>query len=492
LIGNVRILYAQAYDPPQRIEIEVDQDTYPYHLRLLKENGLVLIARTDPREVGKWTIIHYDTNLVQLLKKDVRMETPLVLSAANSDRENFYAILQTPSSVKANIINTYILVYNVLSKKIDVFSFYLADKVPVNNIVLFGDVFVFTTTNAKFEENIYSFNTKSLVTDRFYEHKTAPSEFQQAYTDTVTNSLWLVTKFYESKKQTIFTLTQLNEQGKKIFEKDIVMDENYYLNSCRIIRTDTNRFLLTGEYALHTKENIFTTRNNNSGIFTVEMINNEIQQVSYLIYEQLEGPFGSVDRKKPSDLYSNMYIAAQNDSIVIVIGDFYTPEYVHEVSPDRTMGYNSWFGSPYLSTETKLAGFKYHLAYFFIYNKSGRLLWYNTFNYNGLMLRNIKELMHTYIDPETHNTLYYFGFDGKLYSLINNKNEIIQPIAIENIDPSSRFLSVNANILFQCEHWYDDYFVYYGYQRLHNRYISNAKSKKNNHSVFYVNKLVYR
>jgi hypothetical protein len=284
----------------------------------------------------------------------------------------------------------------------------------------------------------------------------------------------------------------LNEKGDLIYEKDIIMDENYYLNSCRMTRTDTNHILLTGEYTLNNKENIFTTRNNNVGIFSIEIINNEIQDISYLIYGMLEGPFGSVNKRNMSDLYSNIYITAQSDSIIIVVSDFYTPEYVHEAYPSRTMSYGIWGGSPYLSTEAKLAGFKYHVAYFLIYDKSGKLLWYNTFNYNGLMLKNIKELMRAHIDTGTYNTLYYFAFDGKLYTLINNRNEIIQPVKIENIDPSSRFLSVNANMLYQCEYWYGDCFIYYGYQRLYNRYISNNKSRKNNRYVFYANKLIYR
>lgn len=491
MLWNVNVLYAQTYDPPQRIEIEVEPDKYPYHLRLLEENGLVLIARTDPRDIGKWTITHYDTNFNQLLKKDIRLEVHLVLSAVNSDKGHFYVILQTPSSVKVNVVNTYIIVYNVLSRKIDVFSFYHADKVPINNIVLFGDIFVFTTIDSKYEEHIYSFNTQTLVANKLYAHKTVPCEFQQACIDTTTNSLWLITKFFETKKRTIFTLTQLNEKGDIVHEKDIVMDENYYLNSCRMTRVDTNQFLLMGEYALNIKENVFTTRNNNAGIFTIEMVNNEVQHIFYTEYGMLEGPFGMVNKKNVSDLYSSTYIAAQSDSIMIVVSDFYTPEYVHDVYPDRTMSYGMWMNSSYLSTEAKLAGFKYHVAYFFIYNKSGKMLWYNTFNYNGLMLKNIKELMHAYIDTGTYNTLYYFAFEGKLYSLINNKNEIIQPINIENIDPSTRFLSVNANMLYQCEHWYGDCFIYYGYQRLYNRYMGN-KSKKNSRYVFYANKLIYR
>jgi hypothetical protein len=485
-------VYSQTYDPPQRIEFEVEADKYPYHLRLMEENGVVLISKTDPVDVGKWTLIHYDTNFIQLLKKDIRLEVPLVLSAINSDKENFYALLQTPSSVKANVVNTYIVAYHVSSRKIDVFSFYLEERVPVIHLVSFGDIFVFTTMNAKYEEHIYLFDAKSLTTNELYKHKTTPREFQQACIDTLENNLWLITKFFESKKQNIFTITRLDGQGNIVHERDIVVDEKHYLNSCKMTRIDANYIMFSGEYALNTKENVFTTKNNNAGIFSIEMINNEIRHVSYLDYGTLEGPFHSGNRKN-TDVYSNSYIVTKSDSIVIVVSDFYTPEYVHEVYPDRTMGYGMWTGSPYLSTEAKLAGFKYHLAYFFIYHKSGKLLWYNTFNYNGFMLKSIKELIHAYIDTATHNTLYYFAFDGKLYSLINNKNEIIQPVTIDNIDPSSRFLSANANMLSQCEHWYGDCFIYYGYQRLHNRYTGgNNRSKKNNRYVFYANKLIYK
>jgi hypothetical protein len=485
----IRECYAQTYDSPQRIEFEVEQDKFPYNLRLMEKNGLILISKNDAKDAGKWTITHYDTNFTQLLTKDIKLEIPLFLSAINSDKENFYAILQS-SAEKTNIANTYIVNYNVLSKKIDVFSFYMADKARINSITLFGDVFVFTTAfESKSEERIYLFNSKLLITNRLYEHKTSPCEFQQAYLDTIGNSLWLITKFYESKKQTTIVLTKLNSEGKIIQEKNIIVDENYYLNSCKITRLDADQCVLIGEFAYNSKENMFTTKNNNAGIFSISLINNEIQTVFYLEYGILEGPF-LANKKNSPDLHSNTYIAAQTDSIFIVITDFYKPEYVHDVYPDRSMGHGVWGAPTYLSSEAKLVGFRYHLSYFFIYDKLGKMQWYNTFNYNGMLLKNRRKIMRTYIENETQNTLYYFAFDGKLYSLINNKDEIIQPISIEKIDASSRFFSVSANITYNCEHWYNNYFVYYGYQLLYNRYASN-KSKRSKY-VFYVNKLGYK
>ena len=479
--------FAQVYDSPQRIEIEVEQDKFPHHLRLVGENGLVLISKNDAKDAGKWTITHYDTNFTQRLTKDVKLEIPLILSAINSNKEHFYAILQSHTD-KANTANTYIINYNVLSKKIDIFSFYMPDKATINSVSRFGNVFVYTTISGKSEERIFLFNTKSLTTNRLYERKTAPCEFQQAYLDTIGNSLWIINKFYESKRQTVIALLQLDSNGKIIQEKDIVVDENYYLNSCKMTRLDANQCVLIGEYTYNSKENVFTTKNNNAGIFSISIINNEIQQIFYLEYGILEGPFSS--SKKNTDLHSITYIAAQTDSIFIVVTDFYAPEYIHEVYPDRSMGYSGWGSPTYLSSETKLAGYRYHLTYFFIFDKSGKMQWYNSFNYNGMMLKNIKKVMRAYIENETQNTLYYFAFDGKLYTVINNKNQIIQPISVEKIDPSSRFFSVNANITYNCEHWYEDNFVYYGYQRLYNRH-SNNKSKRTKY-VFYVNKLGYR
>jgi len=487
---NPNVCYAQAYDPPLRIELEVEDNKYPYHLRLLGKNGFILFSKTDIKDAWKWTITHYDTNFKRLLSKDIKLETPLIVSAINADKENFYAILQAASVDKKNLANIYVIQYNITSKKIDVFSFYQSDWTNINNIALLGDVFVYTTYNAKAEDRIYLFNTKTLTTSRLYENKTSPFEFQEFYLDTLTNSLWLITKFFESKRVTVITLTQLDGNGKVIDEKDIIVGENYYLNSCKMMRLNANQCLLIGEYTLNYKENPSITRNNNAGIFSVAITNNEIHQIFYLEYGQLEGPFNTTNRKNNPDLHSNTYIATQTDSIMIVVADFYKPEYVHETHPS-SMGYGVWNAPTYLATEAKLAGFRYHLAYFFIYDKSGKMQWYNTFNYNGLMLKNIKELMRVHIEEETYNTLYFFAFDGKLYSLVNNRDKIIQPINIEKIEPSSRFYSVNTNARYHCDHWYDDSFIYYGYQSLYNRYSNSSKSKKNK-QVFYVNKLTYK
>ena len=48
---NLNVCHAQIYDPPLRLEMEVEENKFPYHLRLLGENGLVLISRTDAKDV---------------------------------------------------------------------------------------------------------------------------------------------------------------------------------------------------------------------------------------------------------------------------------------------------------------------------------------------------------------------------------------------------------------------------------------------------------
>ena len=483
---NLCCSYAQTYDPPLRIELEVEPNKYPYHLRLMEKNGLVLIARNNPKNVGTWTISHYDTNFTILLKKDIALEVPLILSSVRSNGNDFYVLLQSPSSNKENVVNSYIISYNIVSKKIDVFSFYFPDKHTVSNIAYQGDVFLINSYTSKHDEHIHLFNKKTLALSELYTNRNFPLEYQQCFQDTLTNSLWVLVKFFVSKQQTIFTLTQLDTKGTIMFEKDIIVDEKYYLNSCNISRINSSSMLLIGDYGLNNK-NTFTTQSNNSGFFTVLLTHNEIENISYTSYDAIDGLGES--SKKRTDLYNNSYLAAGNDSMLIYVSDFFTPEYVQEVYPDnRTMGYGIWAGPNYSSSNAKLVGFKYHTAYLFIVDKSGKMIWYNAFNYNGLLFKSISNVVKAYIDTENYNTLYYFGFDGKLYSLINNRNEIIQALSIETIDLQSRFLSVGTNMLYQSAHWYDNYFIYYGYQKLNNKY---ANPRKNNKYVFYVNKLVY-
>ena len=154
---------------------------------------------------------------------------------------------------------------------------------------------------------------------------------------------------------------------------------------------------------------------------------------------------------------------------------------------------NQYAGMGFYSTpilESKLVGYRYQTACIFTFDKEGKLLWYNTFNYSELLLKMVRPLFCGYIDEEIGNVLYLFGYNNKIFSLIYNQTEIVQGIKNINILPSSRFENINSAEKSLCQSWYGSNFIHSAYQRTTKKYGSN--SRKNSKYVFGVNRLGYR
>jgi len=473
---------AQDFDPPLRLELDM-ADAKSMNMELLGKNGLVLFFQKDAKDETKWTVCHYDTNFQLVKTRSVPFEEKTTLSATAADGHFFYAILQNDAATTTNAVNTYILRYDVQTLKIDIFSFYHAEKGKILSIARCGDIFVYSTYNPKSEEKLYVFNTEKLSVNTLYSDRPLSCEFQDAYLDTVSQSLWVISKFYENKKQTAVRVTQLNGKGDVLQEFSILSEERYQINSCRVIHTSGNgNLLLLGNY-LDNEDDKHSTKNNNSGIFTLRIKNGISDKMLLIDYATLENWY-VLNKKQLSYCYDMLYFVAQDDSTVLIASDFYMPEYQQEYYTTG-MGYY-----PVAPVESRLLGFKYQTACILNLDKEGKLLWYTSLNYSDLMLKSVRPMLSGYIDGETGEELYLFGFNNKIYSLIYNKTEIVQSIKSIRIQPLSRFENINTSEKTQCRHWYGNNFVCFAYQQISKK--NATTSRKNNKYVFGINKLTYR
>ena len=475
---------AQDFDPPLRLEFNMAENK-SINLDLLGKNGLALFFQKASKEETKWIVCHYDTNFQLVKMRSVPFEEKTIVCATSSDETFFYAILQSDAAAKTNTANTYILCYNALTKKIDVFSFYRAEKAKILSIAHFGNIFVYSTYNSKSEEHVYVFNTQNLTHTALYQDKTGSCELQESYLDTASQSLWVVSKFYEVKKQPSMLLTQLDSNGAVLQEIPIVSEGKYQLNSCKIIHSDSNNCLfLSGNYL--NNEVRQSTRNNNSGVFSALVKDGQASELLFFDYSSLENWY-VLNKKNLSNSYDMLYFVTQNDSLIILASDFYTPEYQQYYADPYAGGIGFY---PSTSIESKLIGFKYQTACLFTFDRNGKMLWYTPLNYSGLLLKSARPLLSGCIDSETNEILYLFGFGNKIFSLIYNQTEIVQSIKSITIQAASHFESINSSEKTQCRHWYGDNFICSAYQQTSKKYNSNAR--KTSKYVFGINKLVYR
>ena len=474
---------AQDFDPPLRLEFDMAENKYPMNMELLGQNGLVLFFQKASKEDTKWTVCHYDTNFQVVKMRSVPFETKTVVCATGSDENFFYAVLQNDANNKAETINTYILRYDAATKKIDVFSFYHAERGKILSVVHFGNIFVYSVYSSKSEEHVYVFNTQNLTHTVLHPDKVGACELQDTYPDSA--GLWVVSKFYEPKKQTTIRLTQLDANGVVLQEIPLASEGKYNVNSCRIICSNRDSTLLLSGNFIDNEDNRHSTRNNNSGIFTAMIKNGQVEKMLFFEYSSLENWY-AISKKSFSNCYDMLYFVAQNDSLVVLASDFYTPEYQQYYA-------NQYFGTGFYSApalESKLIGFKYQSACLFTFDREGKLIWHNPLNYSELLLKSVRPLLSGCIDSEIGDILYLFGVNNKIFSLIYNKTELVQSIKAITVQPASRFESVNFSEKINCRYWYGNHFIYTAYQSTSKKYGSH--SRKNSKYVFGVNKLVYR
>ena len=473
---------AQDFDPPLRLEFDMAENK-SMNLGLLGKNGLVVFFQKDAKDDPKWVVCHYDTNFQLLKMRSVPFETRANVCMTASDERFFYAILQSDVATKTNISNTYILCYNAETKKIDIFSFY-QEKGRITALAHYGNMFVYSVYYAnKSEERVYVFNTQSLTQTVLHEDKTNICVFQDAYTDTLSGSLWLVSKCYESKKQTSIHLTQLDSNGVVLQSFPLVCDSKYTLKSCKIISSADNAMLLSGNF-INNDEQRQATKNNNSGIFTTILKNNQIEELHFFEYTSFENWY-TIQRRNISNSYDISYFVAQSDSLLILATDFYAPEYQQSYA-DQYAG--AGFYAPV--AESKLVGYRYQTACIYAFDKKGKLLWYSPFNYSGLLLKSERTLLNGYIDTETNEILYLFDYNNKIFSLVYKQMEVVQGIKAINVLSASRYENITATERQLCQYWYGNNFVYSAYQFTSKKY--NSKSRKSGKYVFGINKLSYK
>ena len=169
----------------------------------------------------------------------------------------------------------------------------------------------------------------------------------------------------------------------------------------------------------------------------------------------------------------------QKENEYIFTVEIYKPYYRLETQ----MEYD-FYGRPIPRTYTVFDGYKFYDMIIASVSSEGKLLWNNDFEMKDMRTFFLHPHVAFFEDGQFFSMAYISK--GKLHSLTINGPEDLQSdeVAIETQFPKDRISEdENNNII----HWYDSYFLIYGYQRLKNRMMQEQPVR----TVFYVNKIAY-
>lgn len=155
----------------------------------------------------------------------------------------------------------------------------------------------------------------------------------------------------------------------------------------------------------------------------------------------------------------------------------------------RYLGLNSWAWNPWLWSGTRgfnngqvFDGFRYTHAVVAAFDKSGNLLWDNSFSFDNVKSMELKEKVKVKISDEDIRLIY--SNRGKLATKIIKGNEVLESDKFIDIDTQNENDKVRDTMTDEIEYWYDNYYLAWGFQRISNK---NEGSRK----VFYLNKIEF-
>lgn len=203
--------------------------------------------------------------------------------------------------------------------------------------------------------------------------------------------------------------------------------------------------------------------------------NEELANVQNLIKkEQKKG--------RPQTLYYQFLVhdLKQYGDNFLMLAEAYYPEY-HQVS---TMAYD-FYGRPMPYYYNVFDGYRYFNAFAIGVDREGNMLWSNGMKMWDKQTMELRKSVNAFID--TSSVVMFYNHEGKIISkVVDGYNQLGN---VEKTRLSTKYINdvqieSSGGMI---KHWYDNYFLAYGYQTLRNSQLGGGSKRR----VFYFNKLVF-
>lgn len=452
-------------------------------MKPIDHTGLVLL--TNNHDGNTWNIAHYDTNMAVTINEKINFGQPLTYSTAYVHNNIYCAALQADNNTKNDKYNCFLLWYDIADKKINVYALSINEKENIYYLCHMDHSIVFSTVNNKNEENVYLFNCNNSTCNKL---NVCENDFsvECIQADTFRHRIVIGMIGYKAKFNTYIKLVEIHPTEQTIENEYVInLNDKYYLSSLHMNILNGHRFMLSGDYHMSNNMSAMEMNKISNGIYSLLFSPHSNVQASYFDFADINN-LSSYQRKTlfANTAHNYTRLLCANDSTMVLVTEFYSINYENDPGTGHTFynGYN-YYNSP---TVTRISGYKYLSAIITAIGRNGNIKKCDLFNFNGLILPTVSQILTGYLDSNDH-MLVYFTHDGNIYSIIYGKNNIIQPIQSEYILPLSHADIVNKNYNITCQHWYNRYFICHGFQKIIHR---NGK-KNNSKTVFFATKMLY-
>jgi len=482
---------------PSRFEIPMEPRDYDFIVTSAEENGMVLFRPMPTYESGDqlWQFMKLDSSLQVNWSMDYYIDNRLNLVSYSSNRETLIlAMSRDPDRNRDLLFLKFHLADSSLTTHEfeNLFAIEITDMVIVENAVVVSGIVNYRPTvicydltegSARVAAGSYNNDTEviQLSVDKQYPvFEVLTSEKNELKQLTIASSI------YDAAGELI-DRTELNPgpENNLIFGRSTFGEFRYRL--------------FVGTYSKNKSDY-------SRGIFVARVDDYGDQKINYYNYSELENFFNymragrkkrikkRIERKRISGKnvkfnYRLMVhdIFERADGSYVMLGEAFYPFYGNSSNPVTYD--NNWYRQNSIRDIYSLQEFKYTHAVIIGFNKTGEIIWDNSFEINDVTTLQLEQYVHAVANKDEIVLLYVY--DEQIRSKIIQEDEIIEGKVFNDIQLKFEddLLVDETSERVKLRDWYGNYFYMHGRQKIKNLRESDSGG---NRWVFFINKISYR
>jgi len=493
---------------PIRLEVPSDIDAETFRVIPLQERGVLIFYESNEvsdDDTRKWYFGLFNTKMKQQWLKFVSLSDKIefIESKQYGDKVHLFFKNSTRSRVNQGFYE--IINYHIKTGEFTKVSGSIPEKVDFAGFEVIGNTGCLAL-NLKNEDadllfiNLSDGNIKPV---RIEEENI--NQFDDIFADTRYKKFYAVVKTIKDKRVIYDEIFRFSENG--------TLEEKLTINNIQTIKlfrefvfipSGKNELKLAGTYDIITdKVSSFRDINDveeakGAGMFFLHFKDGKQQTLTFHDFLSFDNVYNSLGNRQvdytkskgnnnsPSNKTLTAFyymigpeVLKVNNQLVFSV-EVYKPFYRAETRMDY-----DYYGRPMPYTYNVFDGFKYYDVILAGLSENGDLIWNNDFALRDLKSYSLERNSIVFKDDNFISMAYVN--EGKIFS-----QTIEGPVDIGTTDAEIE-TKLNRDRISDDDnnrivHWYDDYYLIYGYQRINNRTLGDQSIR----TVFYANKLAYK
>jgi len=488
---------SELIEQPNRVEFEIENANYEdYVVHSCEEEGLAVYHQTERKNKDGylWEFIKLDTALAMQWRQGLYLPFASRIIGYDYSPGFMYYLLREKQYKQEEL-----LVIRMDLEKGDTTKFNINTVFPVNLTqfeVVGSTILLGGYTNYRPVIIRYNlFDQRPQVVPGFYADY---AEILRLETDDRLRTFTVTMSEKTTDKRTTISVRSFSESGDMIRNILLQPDESKSLINGAPSHLEMDRQFIAGTYG-HKRSTY------SRGLYIATVGSDGQQKIDYYNYGDLENFFSYMRAKREQRIKEKIkrrkvmgkrvkfnyrllvHDIIQDGDTYTLYGEAYYPRYSNYSGYERFGGYTYGRGNTYFNPN--FLGYKYTHAVVMRFDRSGKLLWDNSFEINDVTSYDLTQFVHVSSSGEEVALLYVF--ENVIRSKIIKSDQIVEGKTFNDIELTFEDDEVKEsdNVVGGLSEWYGRTFYTYGIQDIKNVRDDRVRLNRN---VFFINKVVYK